>query len=89
MDAPPPVKSGPGGFMRCSRVIFIRKTQTATCQPTRGGMKETFQLGLIYEALGCQVPSMGPRMRQLLAILCVTSSFALFARGGADPSSGF
>jgi hypothetical protein len=29
---------------------------------------------------------MGPRMRQLLATLCVASSLALFAQGGADPT---
>jgi hypothetical protein len=29
---------------------------------------------------------MGPRMHQLLATLCVASSFALFAQGGADPT---
>jgi hypothetical protein len=32
---------------------------------------------------------MGPRMHQLLATLCVTLSFALFTRGGTDPTGGF
>jgi hypothetical protein len=32
---------------------------------------------------------MGPRMRQLLATICVASSLALVALGGSDPIDGF
>jgi hypothetical protein len=32
---------------------------------------------------------MGHRVRQLLAIICVTSSLALVALGASDPINGF
>jgi hypothetical protein len=53
------------------------------------GVKENSQSKLKYEAWGCQFSSMGPRMHQMLATLCVTSSLALVALGGRDPTSGF
>jgi hypothetical protein len=59
------------------------------CQPTQRSVKETSRKRLTYEALGCQIPSMGLWMRQLLATLCVTSSLALVALGGYDLSEGF
>jgi hypothetical protein len=58
----------------------------ARCHPTWRGVKKTSQLGLRYEALGCRVPSMGHRVRQLPATLCVASSLALVALGGSDPT---
>jgi hypothetical protein len=35
------------------------------------------------------VPSVGPKMRHMLATLCVTSSLAMVALGGSDPTCGF
>jgi hypothetical protein len=52
------------------------------------GVKEYSCLGLIYEGYRCCIPSMGPRMHQLLITLCVTSSLSLFALGGSDLTGG-
>jgi hypothetical protein len=86
---PSPEKSLLGGFTQLSRVIPGGKTQTARCQPTRRGMKETSRPRLRYKGCGHRVPSMGPQKCQLLVIPCVTLSLALFALGSADPSGGF
>jgi hypothetical protein len=51
-------------------------------------MKETSWSGLRYEVVGCQVPSMGHWMSQLLATLCVALSVALVALSGSDQTQG-
>jgi hypothetical protein len=52
-------------------------------------MKEASRSGHRYKAWGCRIPSMGQRVCQLLAILCVFLSIALVALGGSDPIGGF
>jgi hypothetical protein len=61
----------------------------ARFQSTQRGMKESSWSGLRYEACGCQVPSVGLWMCQLLAIPCVASSLALVALGGSEPIGRF
>jgi hypothetical protein len=53
------------------------------------GVKEISRSRLRYEAQECRVPSMGLRMCQLVATLCVALALALVALGGCDPLTGF
>jgi hypothetical protein len=61
----------------------------ARCHPTQRGVKETSRSGLKYEARGCQVPSMGPQMSQMLVTICVALSLTLVALGDSNLASGF
>jgi hypothetical protein len=50
------------------------------------GREENLLVGTLRRSLSIPVPSMGHRVHQLLAILCVTLSLALVALGDSDPT---
>jgi hypothetical protein len=87
----PPVQIWAWCFTHRSQVVPIGWTWAALCQPTRGlGRDGNFLAGTKTKKLeDVGSPRWGPRWCQLLAILCVTLSLAMFALAGADLASGF
>jgi hypothetical protein len=85
---PPPDQIQSWSFHASSPGNPRSKPRWLDANPQRG-VKEISQFKLRYEASEHWVPSMGLRMCQLVATICVALFLALAALGISDPLTGF